>query len=164
MGKVIGLVLAVILLAGTSQGLVGEPAMLLETDDLEFPEVHASWFDPSTIPSRIQELDGTRVVVYGAMFPPPAEKMRHFLLIGDTRRKPAQSYDSTQLRYAKIGVKLTDEIGYEEGKTLRVEGTLRIRPFLDRGELRFLYLIEDAKAEVTEPRPNRYERVDFFSC
>lgn len=164
MGKVLGLVVAVILLAGTSKGIVGEPAMVLEADDLEFPEVHASWFDPSSIPARIQELDGTRVVVYGAMYPPPLEKTRVFLLIGDTRLKPVQAYDKTQLRYAKIGVKLTHEIDYEQRKTLRVEGTLRVRPFLYHGELQFLYLIEDAKAEVTEPRPDRYERVNFFSC
>lgn len=163
MGKVIGLVLAVMLLAGTSQAIVGEPAMLLEADDLAFPEVHASWFDPATIPARIQELDGTRVVVYGAMFPPPLETIRSFMLIGDTRLKPVQAYDKTQLRYA-IGVKLTHEIGYEPRKTLRVEGILRVQPRLDRGELRILYLIEDAKAEVTDPRPDRYERVNFFSC
>ena len=164
MGKVIGLVLAVMLLTGTSQGIVGEPALVLEADDLEFPEVHANWFDPSSIPARIQELDGTRVVVYGAMFPPPAETMRHFVLVGDTRRKPVEAYDKTQLRYAKIGMKLIHQIGYEQRKTLRVEGILRIRPILDRGELRHLYIIEDAKADVADPRPARYERVNSFSC
>ena len=163
MHKMLGLLLAFWLLTGASRGVVGEPAMLLEVDDLAFPEVHASWFDPATIPARIQELDGTRVVVYGAMFPPPFETIRSFMLIGDTRLKPVRAYDKTQLRYA-IGVNLTHEIGYEPRKTLRVQGTLRIRPRLDRGELRFLYLIEGAKAEVTDPRPDRYERVNFFSC
>lgn len=164
MGKVLGLVLAVTLLSGTSQAIVGEPAMLLEADDLEFPEVHASWFDPSTIPARIQELDGTFVVVYGTMYPTLVDNRRGLFMAGDTRVKPRVRFDSTQLRYAQFAVELTHDISYEPRKTIRVEGTLRVRPQLRRGELRYLFTIEDARAEEAPLRTDRYQRINFYGC
>ncbi len=73
--------------------------MLLEVDDLASPKSTRAGSIPPTIPARIQELDGTRVVVYGAMFPPPLRRSEFHA----DRRHPHQAgpglrQDSAPLR------------------------------------------------------------------
>jgi hypothetical protein len=138
-----------------------DPATLVHTDDLEFPELYSNWFDSDAIPDRIRELDGRRVRIHGTMFPPLDERTVKFLLIGDTKRAPPMNskepgfFQPLEV-HERIGVSLKTPIDYTNSDPIVVEGVLRIFPRMRGSDLKFLYIVEDATAVRTERLRGEY--------
>lgn len=128
----------------------------ISVDDLELPIRSRAEFKFSVIPDDVMQLNGKRVRMIGQMFRPlvPRE-VKEFAFNGDTEREtgPAllllEPYKAP-LEYM-IMVSLKDGTTTKStGGVIQVEGRLSIDAKWSKGEILFLYKIEDATIRPAE--------------